>query len=415
MDFKRPGLANNLEGERDCALVKGGSPFWFSIFLMPMFLSLQACNGSQVANGSHAVPSAHVGGSSGRAGASKDGEKGGGKESGSSSGKNDDQREGVIGSEYYLKVPQLGFEEAVKRYMPKRKGKSAEKSWSDYSQAADVATHADDYSSAELLLSKAIELDPKNAHLYYKRGRAKYNSLDQKSDGALLDFERAIELGERDSDAFEHLGELYYTKKEFQKALDVLSRGINESNDPRKLYRSRAPIYLSIGDKEKALSDYDTALKETPTFTRGYIMRAQLYESLGRNEEALEDYKNVAKYEREGERMDKKSVAVKLRASLLDKLGRHKEAVEVLTEGLELFQKDDELLRLRGEQFLKLKDYDKAVSDFSRSIKEEPHYAGAALEARSRAYDLMGKKNLAEADRKAALELKDRPAEKPVY
>ena len=144
-------------------------------------------------------------------------------------------------------------------------------------------------------------------------------------------------------------------------------------------------------------------------------MRAQLYESLGRNEEALEDYKNVAKYEREGERMDKKSVAVKLRASLLDKLGRHKEAVEVLTEGLELFQKDDELLRLRGEQFLKLKDYDKAVSDFSRSIKEEPHYAGAALEARSRAYDLMGKKNLAEADRKAALELKDRPAEKPVY
>ena len=309
-------------------------------------------------------------------------------------------------------IPVLSLQEAEKKDM--RFCKPTEDS-KEYRKAAEAAMNRDDYESCETLMTRAIDLNPNVVEFYFYRGKARNSSFTQKTDGAIEDFEKAIEMGTKDPGVYESLAGIYDSRKQPDKAIEVLTMGISVCGDTKKLYRARATVYLGRGDKEKALSDYNKALEMTPSFTRGYIMRAQLYESLGRYEEALQDYENVSKFEHEETKADTKSVAKKLRAALLSKLDRHKEALEVLDKALLEQNNDDELLRLRGEQYMALKQYDKAIADLTRSIEVAPHYARMTYEARSKAYEAAGKPELAAKDRERAAQLKETPAEKPVY
>lgn len=308
--------------------------------------------------------------------------------------------------------PHLSLEDAEKKYMRFSK---ASQDWKEYRKAAEAAMNLDDYDSCETLMTRAIELNPNVAEFYFYRGKARNNSLTQKTDGAIEDFEKAIEMGTKDPGVYESLAGTYDSRKQPDKAIETLTMGISVCGDTKKLYRARATVYLGRGEKEKALADYNKALEMTPSFTRGYIMRAQLYESLGRYEEALADYENVSKFEHDGTKLDTRSVAKKLRAALLSKLDRHQEALAVLDQALEEQKNDDELLRLRGEQYMALKQYDKAIADLTRSIEVAPHYARMTYEARSKAYEAAGKPELAAKDLERAAKLKETPAEKPVY
>lgn len=75
-----------------------------------------------------------------------------------------------------------------------------------------------DFQKAEETLSKAIRYDKSNFEAYYYRGCAKVNALNYQ--GAIEDFQKAIELKPDYADAYFNLGRTYYLMNDQDKACE---------------------------------------------------------------------------------------------------------------------------------------------------------------------------------------------------
>ena len=75
-----------------------------------------------------------------------------------------------------------------------------------------------DFQKAEETLSKAIRYDKSNFEAYYFRGCAKVNALNYQ--GAIEDFQKAIELKPDYADAYFNLGRTYYLMNDADKACE---------------------------------------------------------------------------------------------------------------------------------------------------------------------------------------------------
>ena len=319
---------------------------------------------------------------------------------------------GVENDKLFATVPERTLDESIKMYMGGANQKFNERS---YLKAARKAFVRDDFNSAILLGNEAIKLNPKSAKGYFFRGRAKYDTLEGNDDAALKDLNRSIELGIDNEDAYRAVAAIYDTRKMPQKAVEALTKGISVCKTTKNLYRARASLFVAMNQPEKAMADYDHLIEETPQYPRILVHRGQLHESLGNYDKALKDFADAARFDHDNVSVRGKPIALKLRASLLAKTGRHREALKVLDEAQKDDRMDDELHRLKGDAHAALKEYDKAIEEYNWAIDLAPQFSRPAYEGRSKVYDKLGKKDLAEKDRQTAKNLKAAPAEKPVY
>lgn len=301
-------------------------------------------------------------------------------------------------------------QEATKRYMPNGKRST---NWQQYDLAAVKAMKNNDYDSAVFLLDEAIKLAPNEGTLYNTRGRARANSLSANEAGALEDLQKAKVLGALNPGGYSYMARLYDSQHKSNLAIEALDEGAKKYPGSKDILLARAALYVATGNRVKAEADYDRALQiELDTTT--LILRGQLLESLNKPEQALKDYEAATKTSEVGETVEKRSIAHKARATLLAKLGRHKQALDAINQ-LDDQDKDEESLRFRGDQYAALKQYDKAIAEYTKSIQSAPDFARAAYESRAKVYEAIGKSDLAEADIVAAKQLQDAPAEKTLY
>lgn len=316
-------------------------------------------------------------------------------------------------SALFTSPPKESGEEIVKRYI--RRKNSVPITARQYREASDAAMELNDYDAAEMLASKSIELDPDNARGYLLRGKARCNSTDGKYEDALADLRIARDLGLRKTDLYATEAKINDSLGRTQDAIDALSEGIVHFPGSKKLYKTRASLNLALGKTDETMKDYNKLLEIDPRDSLCRILRGQLHESTGENEAALEDYELAARPDRKEGKIPKRPVALKFRAILLDKLGRHQEAVADLTAALELDRQDDEVRRLRAVQYIALKKFDLALADLNRAIENGPEFAQQAYLDRATVYELTGKTDLAQQDRQSASRLKKKPAERPLF
>lgn len=299
---------------------------------------------------------------------------------------------------------------SINVYMP---GHKSSRNWQDYFTGAGTALKDRDYDAAEYLLDEAIKLDPNQGVLYDLRGRARANSTRTNNEMALEDMKKAHKLNSLSENGFIYLARLYDGSGKTDKALESLNEGIEKYPKVKDLYKSRAAMYTEKKEYAKAKQDYDRTIALDPEDSLPYLLRAQTNETLGRNEDALKDYTLAAK-NRSRDRLEKKTVAHKSRALLLAKMGRHKEAIAEV-EKLTGSDNDEEMMRFRGDRYIALKMYDKAIAEYTKSIDLAPDLARQSYEARAKAYEAIGKLDLAQADRDSAKKLDEIPAEETLY
>lgn len=311
-------------------------------------------------------------------------------------------REGL--DRYVIEPPKLNLKDALSKYPS-----------TDYFKSAIEAMNHRDYDPAELILCEVIKRDPTNGIAYKERGRARLNGVNPRDDEAMEDFKEALRLGVTEVVVYDYMARVYDGKKIPRKAIEILNEGLEKFPRSCLLLQNRAAQYLELENVDMALGDYNKIIEIDPGDSYIYLVRGQLYESLGRNREALSDYKNAIACE-------KKSVPVplslelrKARGVLLGKTGKHREAVEQLSEAIEKDRSDDESYRLRGLEYEALECYPEALADYNRSIELAPEFARDSYDCRARVYEIMGKKDLAEEDRQKARSLRDAPAERPLY
>jgi tetratricopeptide (TPR) repeat protein len=69
---------------------------------------------------------------------------------------------------------------------------------------------------------------------------------------------------------------------------------------------------------------------------------------------------------------------------------------------------DEDAHRRRGELFMDMKEYSKAITDFTTAINLDKANAGSVYTLRAKAYQAMGKPDLAAKDLKSAKEFNER-------
>ena len=138
---------------------------------------------------------------------------------------------------------------------------------------------------------KAIELNPKDAEIYFFRGNAYHNK--RQFDKAMSDYSKAIEINPRYTNAYYSRGLYYQTIEEYRKAISDFDKVIKIDPENAYAYYYRGCAHFAKEKYRKALSDYNKAIKIDPEYVNPYINRGYYYHTRNEYPQAIADYKKA--------------------------------------------------------------------------------------------------------------------------
>jgi tetratricopeptide (TPR) repeat protein len=155
-------------------------------------------------------------------------------------------------------------------------------------------------------------------------------------------------------------------------------RGLEDINqalrlgEPRRLALPvRASLYLKTHEFDKAIADCTQLLREDPQNAEPYQVRAVAYNQLGKFYDAIHDCTNGLPFAKD------KLVRARLlreRSVAYSRLQMWKEAVADLEQSVPEL-KDENGYLLRAHSYRSLKEYDKAIADYTELINRKPKSA----------------------------------------
>jgi tetratricopeptide (TPR) repeat protein len=187
---------------------------------------------------------------------------------------------------------------------------------------------ASDFTAAEELLTKAIELNPKVSHIFFARGVCRENLKRYKE--AIEDYSRAIELKPSDAEFYKSRGFLYYQQKNYRNAISDFDWALEIDPNSASTYFNRGLCFSFLKNYPKAISDFSKAIELKPDKADYYLNRGMVYLDAGQYNSSLNDMNSALKIN-SGIGM---AYAVKGYAQV--KLEMYKEAAENFRRAVEL-------------------------------------------------------------------------------
>jgi Tfp pilus assembly protein PilF len=136
--------------------------------------------------------------------------------------------------------------------------------------------------------NRAIQLDPNSARAYNNRGATKSELGDKR--GAIDDYNRAIALAPKFAEAFYNRGAAKYQLGDKRGALTDFNLAIALDPKSAMAYYSRAVVRADLGNKQGAIDDYDRAIQLDPQFASAYYNRGAIKSELGDRLGAAADF-----------------------------------------------------------------------------------------------------------------------------
>ncbi len=236
-----------------------------------------------------------------------------------------------------------------------------------------------------LYLTTEIELDPKIAFIYAARGSVYYNRSEYEK--AIADYTEAIRLqpdyaekcdniscyiaavslNPNDATIYYRRGRAYYDSKEYEKAIADYTASIKIDPSQFSVYYDRGNIYLKLEKYREAVADYTEAIRIDPNHASAYMARGGAYEKIGEYDKATADY----------------TAASPLRKSDVPICEAQMSSTPLcLTTEIHLHPNSSILYIHRGDIYNDLGEHDKAVEDYKEAIRIDPeytHYCGNIL------------------------------------
>ena len=243
-------------------------------------------------------------------------------------------------------------------------------------------------------LTKAIELNPKDANAYYKRGTAYYKLKEY--DKAIADYNRAIELDPKNAETSYIPGIAYCIKNDPDRAIQKFTKEIELNPKNIWAYFNRAIAYYLKNDVDRTIEDFTRVIELDPAFIEAYRKRGDLYslkftriqvdnerkQSVELNFkpdytnepnlcQAIEDYSKVIELDPNDTR------AYYSRESAYSYKGDYDHAIEDCNKIIELNPKDARAYITRAGNYHIKGDYDYAIEDYDKAIELDPKNADA--------------------------------------
>jgi tetratricopeptide (TPR) repeat protein len=219
------------------------------------------------------------------------------------------------------------------------------------------------------------------AAAYNNRGLAYDGKGDH--DGAIADYDKAIQLNPAYAIAFDNRGYTYEEKGDHDRAIADYDVAIRL--DPKKAsdYDDRGLAYEAKGDHDRAIADYDKSIQLDPKVASTYDDRGLAYEAKGDHDGAIADYDNSIQLD------PKNASTYQDRGDASKAKNDYDGAIADYTKSIELDSNKSAVYNGRGLAYDAKGDHDDAIADYDSAIRLDPNF-GVAYDNRGYAYDAKG-------------------------
>ena len=190
-------------------------------------------------------------------------------------------------------------------------------------------------------------------------------------DGAIADFDRAIEIDPQNVGAFVNRAVCKQDKGHHLGAIADWDCALELKPDDGGWYVNRGIVREAVGDYDGALADYDRAAEVEPDYEVAFIARAYIKAKQGDYEGAIVDYDRVI------ELWPDNAAAFDDRGLAKSHQGNNDAAIDDFDRAIELQPSNADYYLNRGTAKANTKDFFGAISDFARAIELDPGKARA--------------------------------------
>jgi tetratricopeptide (TPR) repeat protein len=258
------------------------------------------------------------------------------------------------------------------------------------------------WSAADSDFEKASQMPlDENARYVLLVNRGVLRVRTDRFEEAVADLSAAIKLKPNAYQAFVNLAQAYRRLNQLDLALEQLDRAVELEPGLAHLYRLRGRLQVERNEPALALSNFDQAIdresRNSPYKVDDLVERGRLLLRGGKHAAAL------ASFDAALELRNDHSLAQRLRAEALFRLGRFKDVVEAFDRYLESGKPLESVYRGRGLARAELGQYPGAIDDFTKAL--ELHPTSAVQAYRGWTHVVVDAKKLALRDFEMAIEL----------
>jgi len=145
-----------------------------------------------------------------------------------------------------------------------------------------------DYQGAIKDFNKAIELNPKDAEAYYNRGVTNVKLGDYRE--AIEDFNKAIELNPKDAEAYYNRGVAKAKLDDYREAIEDFNKAIELNPKDAEAYYNRGVAKAKLDDYRGEIGDFNKAIEIKPRYAKAYNNRGVAKAKLGNDRGEIEDF-----------------------------------------------------------------------------------------------------------------------------
>ena len=259
---------------------------------------------------------------------------------------------------------------------------------------------------------QAIQLSNRDAKLYNNRGFMRLGM--EQFPAALADFNKATELAPEYKNAFNNRGLLFIAQQKFAEAIVDFNRAIEIDKNYVDAYNNRGFAEFESGQIAKALDDFNIVISLNPEYVNAYNNRGLLRAREGDFENAMLDFTQAMILDPLNPKYYEHRRDVYLKQGEFRKAVEDEKKITWLIEYHELSAEiaatihPVDLLIERAQLFIRVYDFEKALTDLDRAVALASDSAPARL---ARASVHLERKSLVEAKADADASLAIRPTE----
>lgn len=211
---------------------------------------------------------------------------------------------------------------------------------------------------------------------------------------------------------------VYYHRSMWRQAIEAATDALSKPlslNDKINALELRSESYLNLDDEKHSYTDINAAmhLRKVVPMTR-YLRRANIEIALKMYSDAAKDLTILIKepeaskngiYRTKDGMCTTTEALFFQRASCYSKGGEFRKAIADYDVLLNMDPTSEEAFKMRGDCYAAIGQYKQAISDYTKAIANDRESPGTSYFARSVAYEKLGNKGQAEADKKRAAQL----------
>jgi len=217
--------------------------------------------------------------------------------------------------------------------------------------------------------TKQQQFESKDAAFYNNRGIS-YGKKGQ-FDLAILDYDRALDINPRLTEAYYNRGNAYGKRGQYDQAISDFTKALDINPKLADAYYNRGIAYFEKRQYDQAISDYNKALQINPKYADAYINRGRAYGRKGEHDQTISDCNKALEIN------PRLAEAYNNRGFAHYNKGQYDQAILDYNKALEIDPKYVLSYGNRGLAYETKGQYDQAISDYNKTLEIEPRAAEA--------------------------------------